>query len=106
MKVIDCKNKCVHCGEDTSLGSGRFVNRIPGDVYDDDAKALRDGYACAECLAIECGRCGETIDHDEDISSWQIFGWENDPGQFGDGSYKICDDCLTAQERKMWEANQ
>ena len=32
---------CEVCGEDTSFGSGRFVNRIPCD----------DNYMCYECLA-------------------------------------------------------
>lgn len=32
---------CEECGEDTSLGSGRFVNRIPYD----------DNYMCYKCLA-------------------------------------------------------
>jgi hypothetical protein len=31
---------CVHCGEDTQLGSGRFVNRIPHD----------DDWLCSDCL--------------------------------------------------------
>ncbi len=31
---------CVDCGEDTSFGSGRFVNRIPSD----------DNWLCADCL--------------------------------------------------------
>jgi hypothetical protein len=44
---------CVHCGEDTSFGSGRFVNRVPADTGE------RNGYACAECLSVECDRCGE-----------------------------------------------
>ena len=33
------ENDCILCGEDTSFGSGRFVNRIPAD----------DNYMCAEC---------------------------------------------------------
>jgi len=31
---------CKECGEDTSFGSGKFVNRIPAD----------DQYLCEECL--------------------------------------------------------
>ena len=30
---------CVHCNKDTSLGSGKFVNRIPSD----------DNWLCYEC---------------------------------------------------------
>ncbi len=33
------ENDCILCGEDTSFGSGKFVNRIPAD----------DNYMCAEC---------------------------------------------------------
>ena len=29
--MTDIGNRCVHCGEDTSFGTGRFVNRIPAD---------------------------------------------------------------------------
>lgn len=34
---------CVHCNKDTSIGSGRFVNRIP--VFGDDG----DSWLCYEC---------------------------------------------------------
>jgi len=37
-------NDCIECGEDTSFGSGRFVNRIPAD----------DNYMCAECQMVVC----------------------------------------------------
>ena len=30
--MSDIGNRCVHCGEDTSFGSGKFVNRIPADA--------------------------------------------------------------------------
>ena len=33
------ENDCILCGEDTSFGSGKFVNCIPAD----------DNYICAEC---------------------------------------------------------
>ena len=46
-------NLCIECWEDTSFGSGRFVNRIPAD------NGVRDGYMCAECQSIKCDRCGE-----------------------------------------------
>ena len=50
-------NKCINCGEDTSFGSGRFVNRSPAD----------DGYICPECLTLDCDACGEDIELDADI---------------------------------------
>ena len=42
-KVRDIGNKCIYCFEDTSFGSGLFVNRIP--ACDDD----NDGYSCINC---------------------------------------------------------
>lgn len=39
----DIGNKCIYCFEDTSFGSGRFVNRIPADDGE------HEGYACSEC---------------------------------------------------------
>ena len=32
VEKIDIGNRCVECNEDTSFGSGRFVNRIPASV--------------------------------------------------------------------------
>ena len=43
------ENDCILCGEDTSFGSGRFVNRIPAD----------DNYMCAECQNIDDGGTDE-----------------------------------------------
>ena len=56
---------CLHCGEPTAFGSGRFVNRVPGDREDKDGYLI-EGYSCAECLQIECDKCGEPIPLDED----------------------------------------
>ncbi len=52
---------CVHCGESTAFGYGKFINRI-GYVEDDF-----DGYACAECAGYECRVCEEQIYLDEDV---------------------------------------
>lgn len=56
---LDFGDFCTHCGEDTSFGSGRFVNRIPSDTtveivlqnspHSLDAEVT--GYMCAECQA-------------------------------------------------------
>ena len=97
-------HRCVHCGEDTSFRSGRFVNRIPADadheVTDKNGKVIfeadeyRDGYACAECMAIECDRCDQLIPLDEDISA-------DDCGldEFDDGAWKVHEECLTPEEK-------
>ena len=75
----DIGDRCVWCGEDTSLGSGRFVNRLSvgttGDLVHWLPDNLRkheievDGYACAECAGYECDSCGEQICLDEDVWS-------------------------------------
>ena len=53
---IDIGDECVDCRQDTSFGSGRFVNRIPAFVDREvDGKWLElDGYLCAECREMEC----------------------------------------------------
>ena len=46
---IDLGNICVDCFEDTSPGSGRFINRYPVSVPLDDSFTTYDGYRCEEC---------------------------------------------------------
>lgn len=53
---------CVHCGESTAFGSGRFVNRIGWD----------DGWACAECAGSECSECGKQIPLDEEVRVHEV----------------------------------
>lgn len=43
--TVDIGNKCVTCLEDTTFGSGRFVNRIPAD------NGEYEGYLCGWCVA-------------------------------------------------------
>ena len=53
---IDIGNQCVDCRQDTSYGSGKFVNRIPASV-DREIGGLwvgLEGYQCAECREMEC----------------------------------------------------
>ena len=52
MKKIDLGNKCVHCKKDTSFGSGRFVNRYPAEIEEeqnDGSYIILDGYCCRIC---------------------------------------------------------
>lgn len=84
---------CTHCGRDTSLGSGLFVNRIPSGT---DAKLVLtsgendieiqvdvNGYMCADCQSVECDQCGKlTLDYD--IENSEI----------------ICSDCQDNSEQK------
>ena len=49
-KQIDLGSQCVHCRNDTSFGSGRFVNRYPVSGLDPDGSGIEyDGYCCDEC---------------------------------------------------------
>jgi hypothetical protein len=102
--VVDYGQRCVFCGEDTSFGSGRFVNRLGADTYDEEKKEYRDGYACAECMATECDRCDKSIALDEDVTPYDVYG-DDDPGQFPDGAYRVHQECLTTQETQFLEEN-
>ena len=49
-EVIDIGNLCVHCRQDTSFGSGKFVNRYPVFGLENiDTGQEEDGYCCDEC---------------------------------------------------------
>ena len=60
---MDMGNTCVWCREDTSFGSGKFVNRIPvgctvADLpYElpeiEDKGTQVEGYGCEECYEDE-----------------------------------------------------
>ena len=65
---VDMHDRCTHCGRDTSMGSGLFVNRIPCTT--DATLTLSDattidvdvhGYMCIECQSIPCDRCGDSV---------------------------------------------
>tara|TARA_R100000734_G_C3310034_1_gene100770 strand:+ start:777 stop:1082 length:306 start_codon:yes stop_codon:yes gene_type:complete len=100
--MSDIGNRCVHCGEDTSFGSGKFVNRIPADAdyeaLDNQGNVIfadgeyRDGYACAECMALPCDRCDELIPLDEDIC-------------LDDGNIIVHYKCLTEDERREYDGD-
>lgn len=90
---LDAEGKapCVHCSEPTVFGSGRFVNRLSADTGE------RDGYACAECMALECDHCGESLPLDDDFHHPET----------GEGYYH--DECLKAlgfTEKQIEEGNQ
>jgi len=64
-KILNIGNLCTWCGEDTSFGSGKFVNRIP--VYTDIASTTYgesmtlsaegythiEGFGCEACYEEE-----------------------------------------------------
>lgn len=85
--TTDLDQRCVWCLEDTSFGSGRFVNRIPvftdasgTDWYGDLDPALQakaggvDGYGCAVCSGYECDICSNPIALDEDVADTKELG--------------------------------
>ena len=80
---FDMKDPCVCCGESTAPGSGKFVNRTPGD-YEREDGILYVGYWCADCLSWDCARCGEDIELDGDFMV--------DAG--ADTYERVCLDCL------------
>ena len=57
MTVKDMGDICLECRQDTSWGSGRFVNRIPA------GQDFETGYLCAECYE---------ADFDEDVYKREI----------------------------------
>ena len=86
-------NCCTECGRSVEFGSGWYVNRVPSD----------DGYMCAECASLECDRCDQTIPLDEDITPNDVYGWDDDaPVMFYDFAHRICECCLTTEERKLY----
>ena len=54
-KLKDLGNLCIDCKEDTSFGSGKFVNRIPAD----DGEV--SGFMCADCQMVECDSCKQKV---------------------------------------------
>lgn len=60
IEAVNMGNLCVWCRQDTSFGSGKFVNRIPVTTTvanlpyhifweEDDTEV--EGYGCEECYA-------------------------------------------------------
>lgn len=99
---------CVFCEQPTEFGSGRFVNRLPADTHHelpDATTEYRDGYACAECLAIPCCRCDQPIALDEDISVEQVYGEECLRHEFDDGAWRVHLECLTPDEKILFDSN-
>ena len=101
----DVGNLCVLCLQDTSLGSGLFVNRIPGDTPVCNKKGeqigMRSGYYCPKCGGYNCDRCDEPIWVDCDYMADCCYG--EDVDEFPDGAVHICEDCLTPKEKQLME---
>lgn len=43
---LPVKHPCFICGDETAMGYGKFVNRVPAD----DTADGRPGYVCDECM--------------------------------------------------------
>ena len=105
---------CVYCEQPTEFGSGKFVNRMPADHYhalpDGTTYEYRDGYACAECMVIDCDRCDKSIPIDEDIGIEEVYGedWLSivDRSEFDDGVWKVHLECLTPAEKTLYDATE
>lgn len=85
---MDIGDLCTHCGRDTSMGSGNFVNRISSGTTIDTAQdwmdketyaklnpqALLTGYLCPTCQAYDCDKCGKPIFDDGDVTDKTRWG--------------------------------
>ena len=49
------KNICLECRKDTSIGSGKYVNRIPC------GREEEDGWLCEECQLVDCDICNDRV---------------------------------------------
>ena len=97
---------CVYCDRPTYFGSGNYVNRIPADrdyEWPDGTTEYRNGYACADCMAIECDRCHEPIGLDEDIGVEQVYGEDTLRYEFDDGAWRVHLECLTPAEKILYD---
>ena len=75
-EVID---PCIECGHSTAFGSGRFVNRVPGDTEEGYGGVYRTGFICAACLSEQCEVCGE---------------WDHEPHMNIETGGYFCSECV------------
>ena len=97
-KQVDIGDKCVECLRPTSFGTGLFVNRIPADNDE------YIGWLCPECNWYECDRCDEKIYCDEDCTPYDVYD-SVQVSEFSDGAYRVHYDCLTEEEKKVYNEN-
>jgi len=108
-KYLESPQPCIHCERPTVFGSGRFVNRLPADTYHGlpNGKAeYRDGYACAECMGLDCDRCPDSIELDEDIGVEQVYGENTLRHLFDDGAWRVHEKCLTPGEQILFKKEE
>lgn len=97
---------CLECGADTAPGSGHFVGRVPGSRFDEGLGRYVTGHVCSECMQLDCDRCSKPIDLDCDITTCDVYdeGHDRYGKEFKDGCERICEYCLTDEERPLWES--
>ena len=111
----DIGSFCVECLQDTNFRDAegnqtfRFVNRIPADrdVYNEEGEVIgnREGWLCADCNWLECDRCDEKIYCDEDITADMVYG-DDTKREFSDGAYRVHEECLTKEEKELFDKNE
>ena len=90
----DLGDRCYECGESTLFGSGRFVNRIPGDseIETNTGKIVRvEGYFCPVCQIADCEHCNGMQTHAQALEATK----NNETGFF-------CDDCRNELEEELF----
>ena len=60
MRIME-QQICLWCREDTSFGTGKFVNRIPASKQDSIDDEYETGYQCADCQSEECSVCKQSV---------------------------------------------
>ena len=98
-------DNCIYCGESTAFGAtredgsliGKFVNRIPAEYDDYEARESKYGYACAECAGFECDECEKQIYLDHEVR----VEFVDEAGKYRYGNYHA--DCYN--ESKHGEAS-
>tara|TARA_Y100000310_G_scaffold155757_1_gene155225 strand:+ start:40 stop:414 length:375 start_codon:yes stop_codon:yes gene_type:complete len=47
--IIDRGDMCLHCRQDTKFGTGKFVNRYPAEIHNEEKGYDEKGYCCDDC---------------------------------------------------------
>jgi|DEB0MinimDraft_4_1074332.scaffolds.fasta_scaffold209602_1 hypothetical protein len=85
---------CLWCREDTSFGTGKFVNRIPASKQDSIDDEYETGYQCADCQAEECSVCKQSVIEYSFTENCDAICYECNPDEDEDYVYdRECDDC-------------
>tara|TARA_R110000803_G_scaffold46664_2_gene97883 strand:+ start:7980 stop:8297 length:318 start_codon:yes stop_codon:yes gene_type:complete len=86
----DIGDLCTSCHEDTSFGTGLYVNRIPSGTE------TEEGWLCPTCQMHECDRCEKNIEVDCDITITIKKEWQE----------KVHYDCMSNMEQHLYNKKQ